>query len=107
MGFFKRLFAEKPIEEEEVQETFFKFYVSDDRTEIKYKFETGDLDSFLQMMSLLLSGGISEEIVECIFNEIKDDEVKETFIFDLLHRTEESLKDKGDSLLVSPSDFTV
>jgi hypothetical protein len=117
MGLFNNLLSRgpefwanrKPEPEPEVEEekTFFKFYISNDGTEIRYKFETGEGDRFLQMMSLLLSGGISEEIVECIFDEIKDDEVKEAFIIDLLHRTEESLKDKGGVSVVSPSDFTI
>jgi hypothetical protein len=101
MGIFDR--CKKPAEEE----TFFKFYVSKDGESVDYNFEAKDLDKFLQMMSLLLSGGISEEIIACIFKEIDDDEVKEAFILDLLNRTEESLKEKGDSLVVSPSEFSV
>ena len=101
MGFFSRW--KKPA----VEETFFKFYVSKDGESVDYNFEARDLDKFLQMMSLLLSGGISEEIIACIFKEIEDDEVKEEFIMDLLRKTEASLREKGDSLVVSPSEFSV
>jgi hypothetical protein len=100
MGFLSRW--KKPKEE-----TFFKFYISQDGDSVDYEFEARDLDKFLQMMSLLLSGGISEEIINCIFKEIDDDDLKEAFILDLLSKTEASLKEKGDSLVVNPSEFSL
>lgn len=102
MGFLSRF--KKPVETEE---TFFKFYVSKDGESVDYNFEAKDLDKFLQMMSLLLSGGISEEIVNCIFKEIDDEEVKEAFILDLLSKTEASLREKGEGLVVNPSEFSL
>jgi hypothetical protein len=104
MKFFTNWLAKKS---EDKEETFFKFYVSDDGEEINYNFEALDIDKFLQMMAILLSGGMSEEIIDCIFKEIKDDEVRNDFIIDILARTEISLKEKGDSIVVSPSAFNV
>lgn len=104
MKFFTNWLAKKP---EDKEETFFKFYVSDDGEEINYNFEALDINKFLQMMSILLSGGMSEEIIDCIFKEIKDDDVRNDFIIDILARTEVSLKEKGDTIVVSPSAFTV
>lgn len=88
-------------------DTFFKFFISEDGTAIDYNFEAHDLDKFLQMMSLLLSGGINEEIMDCIFQEIDDKEIKDAFILDLLSKIDVSLKEQGGRVVVSPSEFTV
>lgn len=105
MGIFKK-WRKKPKPESE-PETFFKFFISEDGTTIDYNFETHDLDKFLQMMSLLLSGGINEEIMACVFKEIDDEDIKEAFILDLLGKIDMSLKEQGGRVVVSPSEFTV
>ena len=104
MGFFDK-WRKKPKEIE--NKTFFKFFISEDGNNIDYNFEAHDLDKFLQMMSLLLSGSVSEEIINCIFKEIDDENIKESFISDILHNIENSLKAQGDRSVISSSEFNV
>lgn len=100
MGLFSRW--KKPKEQ-----TFFKFFISEDGESIDYEFETFDLDKFLKMMAILLSGSISEEIIDCIFKEINDDKIKDSFVNDLLNRIDESLSKRGEDLVVNPSEFNL
>lgn len=100
MWFFKKRKKKEP-------ENFFNLYLSDDGENIDYKFETKDLDKFLQMMSLFLCGGINEEIIGCICKEINDKDIEEQFLLDIITKAELSLKEKGGSVVVSPSEFTV
>jgi hypothetical protein len=91
---------------EEDGKNYLKFYIEKDSDELGFEFKIADIDMFLNIVSTVLSGQVTETVLKFVFEAIDDDKIKEKFIDELLEVSEEKLRDttKGQ-LVIKPSEF--
>ena len=89
------------------KKNYITFFVDEDGEDLKCKFNITDMDQFLSILTLLLSGSITEDVVELIFEQIDDEEVKNVFISKLLADASNNLNSEKQKPAISASEFSI
>ena len=94
------------------EETFDKknyitFFVDEDGEDLKCKFNVTNIDNFLSIMVLILSGSATEDIIDLVFKEIDDEEIKSTFMSALLAHSSNNLNSEKQKPAISASEFSI
>ena len=96
------------MEEETVdKKNYITFFVDEDGEDLKCKFNITDMDEFLSILALVFSGSITEYVIDLIFEEIDDEEVKNIFMTKLLADTSNNLNSEKQKPAISASEFSI
>ena len=96
------------MEEDTVDEkNYITFFVDKDGEDLKCKFNITDMDEFLSILALVFSGSITEDVVELIFEQIDDEEVKNIFMTRLLADASNNLNSEKQKPAISASEFSI
>lgn len=96
------------MEEETIdKKNYITFFVDEDGEDLKCNFNINDIDKFLSILTLVLSGSISEDVIELIFEKIDDEEVKNIFMTRLLAYTSNNLNSEKQKPAISASEFSI
>jgi len=96
------------LEEESVDDTnHITFFTDENGEDLKCKFNINDMDKFLSIVTLVLSGSITEHVVNLIFEEIDDEEVKNIFMTRLLADASNNLNSEKQKPAISASEFSI
>ena len=96
------------MEEESVDDTnHITFFTDENGEDLKCKFNINDMDKFLSIVTLVLSGSITEHVVNLIFEEIDDEEVKNIFMTRLLADASNNLNSEKQKPAISASEFSI
>ena len=96
------------MEEETVdKKNYITFFVDEDGEDLKCKFNITDMDQFLSILALVFSGSITEYVIDLIFEEIDDEEVKNIFMTKLLADASNNLNSEKQKPAISASEFSI
>jgi hypothetical protein len=96
------------LEEETVdKKNYITFFVDEDGEDLKCKFNITDMDEFLSILALVFSGSITEYVIDLIFEEINDEEVKNIFMTRLLADASNNLNSEKQKPAISASEFSI
>ena len=96
------------MEEETVdKKNYITFFVDEDGEDLKCKFNITDMDQFLSILTLVFSGSITEYVIDLIFEEIDDEEVKNIFMTKLLADASNNLNSEKQKPAISASEFSI
>jgi len=96
------------LEEETIdKKNFITFFVDEDGEDLKCNFNINDIDKFLSILTLVLSGSIAEDVIELIFEKIDDEEVKNIFMTRLLTYASNNLNSEKQKPVISASEFSI
>lgn len=96
------------MEEETIdKKNFITFFVDEDGEDLKCNFNINDIDKFLSILTLVLSGSIAEDVIELIFEKIDDEEVKNIFMTRLLTYASNNLNSEKQKPVISASEFSI
>ena len=73
--------------------------------EIGCSYKADDLNQFLQMLILILSGDVNQDVIDSVFDEIDHEEIKAEFLDALEKYCIEIKVKKKDKPVVSPSEY--
>ena len=96
------------MEEDTADErNYITFFIDQDGEDLQCKFNITDMDKFLSILTLVLSVSITEDVVELIFEQIDDEEVKNIFMTKLLADTSNNLNSEKQKPAISASEFSI
>ena len=96
------------MEEDTADErNYITFFIDQDGEDLQCKFNITDMDKFLSILTLVLSGSITEDVVELIFEQIEVEEVKNIFMTKLLADTSNNLNSEKQKPAISASEFSI
>lgn len=96
------------MEEETVdKKNYITFFVDEDGEDLKCKFNITDMDQFLSILALVFSGSITEYVIDLIFEQIDDEEVKNIFMTKLLADASNNLNSEKQKPAISASEFSI
>ena len=95
------------IESDSVPEDYIKFYVSKNSEDVNCEFHIDNVDIFLQMITMIVSGAISEEVISLILQNIDNEETKEHFMNTLMKVSQDNLNKLSERSVIKPSEFQV
>ena len=81
--------------------------MDEDGEDLKCNFNINDIDKFLSILTLVLSGSIAEDVIELIFEKIDDEEVKNIFMTRLLTYASNNLNSEKQKPVISASEFSI
>lgn len=88
------------------QEIYIKFSLLDSG-EIQCNYEAKDVDLFLRMLTMIMSGEIAFDVIEKIFSDIDDEELKHEFLRNLYNSCNDQLEAKNEEVVIKPSQFRI
>ena len=88
------------------QEIYIKFSLLDSG-EIQCNYEAKDVDLFLKMLTMIMSGEIAFDVIEQIFSDIDDEELKSEFLKTLYDSCNDQLEVKNEEVVIKPSQFRI
>ncbi|REK50271.1 MAG: hypothetical protein DWQ49_15705 [Bacteroidetes bacterium] len=86
---------------------YITFFTDEDGENLECKFNITNMDQFLSILALVLSGSITEDVIELIFEEIDDEEVKNIFVSRLLTDASNNLNSEKQKPVISASEFSI
>jgi len=96
------------LEEDTVHEkNYITFFIDKEGQDLQCKFNITDMDQFLSILTLVLSGSITEDVVELIFEQIDNEEVKNIFMTRLLADASNNLNSEKQKPAISASEFSI
>ena len=96
------------MEEDTVHEkNYITFFIDKEEQDLQCKFNIIDMDQFLSILTLVLSGSITEDVVELIFEQIDNEEVKNIFMTRLLADASNNLNSEKQKPAISASEFSI
>jgi len=96
------------LEEDTVHEkNYITFFIDEEGQDLQCKFNITDMDQFLSILTLVLSGSITEDVVELIFEQIDNEEVKNIFMTRLLADASNNLNSEKQKPAISASEFSI
>ena len=96
------------MEEDTVDEkNYITFFIDEEGQDLQCKFNITDMDEFLSILALVFSGSITEYVIDLIFEEIDDEEVKNIFMTRLLADASNNLNSEKQKPAISASEFSI
>lgn len=89
------------------EKNYITFFIDEEGQDLQCKFNITDMDKFLSILTLVLSGSITEDVVELIFEQIDDEEVKNIFMTRLLADASNNLNSEKQKPAISASEFSI
>jgi len=97
------VFDEKPDDDKD----YITFFVDEEGEDLKCKFNIQDMNTFLNILCLVLSGSVTEDTIDLIFKQIDDEEAKKLFISNLLTQSSNILNSEKQKPVISASEFSI
>ena len=75
--------------------------------DLKCKYNIKDMDIFLNILCVILSGSATKDVIDLIFKEIDDPEIKNLFVSQLLTESSNNLNSEKQKPVISASEFSI
>ena len=89
------------------EKNYITFFIDEEGQDLQCKFNITDIDEFLSILALVFSGSITEYVIDLIFEEIDDEEVKNIFMTRLLADASNNLNSEKQKPAISASEFSI
>lgn len=96
-----------PNEEQTDDKNYVTFFIEEDEEDLKCKFNIQDMNVFLNILCLLLSGSVTQDIIDLIFEQIDDQGLKSLFMSTLLKQSSNNLNSEKQKPAISASEFNI
>jgi len=96
-----------PDEEQTDDKNYVTFFIEDGEEDLKCKFNIQDMNVFLNILCLLLSGSVTQDIIDLIFEQIDDQGLKSLFMSTLLKQSSNNLNSEKQKPAISASEFNI
>ena len=104
---FKSLFESDLDESDTTHKNYINFYVDKNSEDVHCEFNIGDVDVFLPMIVMILSGTMSNEVINLILQNIDNEEIKQNFMNTLSKVSQDNLCKLSERSVIKPSEFQV
>jgi hypothetical protein len=101
------LFNSDLVESDITCTDYIKFYVNKGEEDVSCEFRIEDIDIFLQMIIMIVSGAISDKVISLILQNIDNEETKEHFMTTLMKVSQDNLSELSERSVIKPSEFQV
>ena len=104
---FKSLFKSDLDKSDTKHKNYINFYVDKDEEDVHCEFNIDDADIFLPMVVMILSGSMSDEVIDLILQNIDNEEIKQNFMNTILKVSQDNLHELSERSVIKPSEFQV
>lgn len=101
------MFNSDLVESDITRTDYIKFYVNKGEEDVSCEFFIEDIDIFLQMITMIVSGAISEKVINLILQNIDNEEIKEHFMTAMIKMSQDNLSELSERSVIKPSEFQV
>ena len=104
---FKSLFDSDLDESDHKSTDYIKFFVNKNSEDVHCEFNIDDANIFLRMIVMILSGTMSNEVIDLILQNIDNEEIKQNFMNTLVKVSQDNLYELSERSVIKPSEFQV
>jgi len=96
------------LNEEDIDDkNYITFFIEEAGEDLKCKYNIKDMDIFLNILCVILSGSATKDVIDLIFKEIDDPEIKNLFVSQLLTESSNNLNSEKQKPVISASEFSI